>query len=472
MKKTIIPAAMLFASTWAIGLQAQEFKTFNLNTYYTPDIVRRGLDLYVEANQSNNKVDDNSDSGHGAYTFNGAFNIVKNTRSCINTIYINLNSSGTTTSSTGDMITTVFKHKDFDVNATVGADFLFYNHSKQYLRVGTNLNFTHNYVYDKINRADTIQSKVNQTTNKPVISLYAGVGLGRIEDVTEAQQAIYLLDAFQKNNILTKDLSHDEIFRLAQEMSRIKNSRFLDARLRLMAEVSHVDSFFVTNHLLDNKGAAYFTTLYDIWVNGANFQRLAGQKIELLGNGRFYSQRTTSNYVIPKNISGINDNQSDYISVGLGYNYEHPFLQKWQHSANADISYSYFKNKNSNWQVTDNPTKSKTDYNYNNCQLNASYRLGFYPNTRTNLYAYCSQTLLYRPEYTISTDSYQIDNKNQLHSQSNLSAGIYYFISPQIQLMANAQLLYYKLFSDLSGDTSVRNQHYHGLNIGFKYLLF
>ena len=65
-----------------------------------------------------------------------------------------------------------------------------------------------------------------------------GWGIGRIENVTDARQAIYILEDFKKNGILSRDLTKDELFEFAQLISTVKNKRFLDSRLHRIDEIT------------------------------------------------------------------------------------------------------------------------------------------------------------------------------------------------------------------------------------------
>ena len=91
-----------------------------------------------------------------------------------------------------------------------------------------------------------------------------GLGFGRIEDVTDARQAIYMLEALHKNGVLSRQLSNEEVVALAQKISSEKNKRFFDSRLHKIDEISAVDSFFVASKALSKNDASYFTALYDM----------------------------------------------------------------------------------------------------------------------------------------------------------------------------------------------------------------
>ena len=112
--------------------------------------------------------------------------------------------------------------------------------------------------------------------------------------------------------------------------------------------------------VLKDESPAYFTTLYDIWLNGANFERKTGRIIELKiqPNIYFKNQFTT-------NVSQIN-NQNDYTEqykisdrnyrLGIYYLNEKSINYKWQKSFNAQAEAAI----SNNYQLTDKSTSTKT----------------------------------------------------------------------------------------------------------------
>jgi hypothetical protein len=475
--KLFITGFMLcFLVAFISNLSAQEYKTFDLSKYYTPDIVRNQLDLsgssygYFKSTLNSSKY--NSINGNLSATFTNYLS----TRKMIRTINAGLGLGGNGESS-NDLTTEInTKSGNFNNTANLGTSYQLFNASRQFLSFGGNINYGYSSFFsdqtDSLKRTDTYKS--NRLSAK--LDLYIGAGIGRIETVTDAQQTIYLIEAFTKNNILDRDLSSKEIFSLSQEISRTKNKRFLDARLRLMDEVTHVDSFFVANNLIKKSDAKYFTTLYDIWLYGDKFERKAGQSIEFrfaptVTTDNFYNKNT---YEISTNtVSETKNNHlnTNYI-LSLIYSYEKPFDQKWQHSINALLAgtLSNFDYTEKYLSPVNNEYRSTSSSKY--AEANASYKLGFYPNTRTNIYAQIIQQVGYSFDYSSTYDgNTYVNNARILSFSTNLNLGTYYYFSPQLRLSANLNLSNnHRLYYNYS--YPVFNEFNNSFSVGANYSFF
>ena len=127
----------------------------------------------------------------------------------------------------------------------------------------------------------------NQSTNRDLNSIDAfiflpfKIGKGRIDNISDARQAIYMLEAFKEKGILDHDPSALEFTALADEISRIKNRRYFDFRLRRIYELERLDSFLQSNNYIKDQNIRYFSTLNDMWVFGNNRTRFNGERIAL-----------------------------------------------------------------------------------------------------------------------------------------------------------------------------------------------
>ena len=458
MKKTFISGFILcFIGTFSMSSIAQEYKNFDLSKYYTPDIVRNQLDVSGSSNGSFNSSLDHSSGNYINGNLNAAFSNYKSTRKLIRTINANISLSGITGNGNDLTTGTNRQNGDFNNSAGFGTSYQLFNTSKQFLSFGGNINYGYASEYsnqtDSLKKADTYKHySLNAGLNA-----YIGVGIGRIENVTDAQQAVYLLEAFTKNNVLDRDLSTNEIFSLSQEISRIKNKRFLDARLHLMDEVSHVDSFFVANNLIKKSDANYFTNLYDIWLYGDRFERKAGQSFEIrfTPSATLYNYYYKTTYEISNNTNLENENSNLIATYNLAliYNYEKPVNQKWQHSINATLVGVF------------------SDQRYT--KANASYRLGFYPNTRTNLYAQISQNIEYNfyGSPTINGYTYPVNIK-KFSSDTYLALGTYYYFSPQLRLTAAINLMKQHQIGYITGISQTSNTLNSNFSVGVNYSFF
>ena len=478
MKKTFIPGfIMCFIGTFSMSSVAQEYKNFDLSKYYTPDIVRNQLDLSGYSYGSFNSTLDQSKDNNINGNLNATFSNYKSTRKLIGSSSASLGFNGGESSET-DLTYGINKRNGaFSNGAGFETSYQLFNTSKQFLSFGGNINYRYGSSFgnqtDSLKKADA--NKYNSLSGR--LGVYIGAGIGRIENVTDAQQAIYLIEAFTKNNILNRDLSNNEIFNLSQEISRIKNKRFLDARLHLIDEVSHVDSFLVTNNLVKISDANYFTNLYDIWMYGDKFERKAGQSIELR-----FTPSAISNYSYYQNTYEIsnftNSETKDYVlnaayNLSLIYKYEKPFNQKWQHSINASLSGTLTNNDRTSERMSPLVDNNKSSTNSKYTQANASYRLGFYPNTRTNIFAETGQSIGYNFNTTsILNGITQVDNKRTLTNSTYLNLGTYYYFSPQLRLTAEVNISNYHQNYDITGSSQTNNTLNSNFQVGVNYSFF
>lgn len=259
------------------------------------------------------------------------------------------------------------------------------------------------------------------------LSLNISVGIGRLESVEDARQAVYIVENLSKKGVLTRNLSHDEIFKLAQLISSVKNKRFFDARLHLIDEITCVDSFFVTNQLLKQSDASYFTTLYDYWQHGALFERLSGTR------SQSYITPSISQSINEKKQAGncLYEKKDNHrtISWTTDFTYENPTSLYWQNSAYGAFNVLYSREKN----IFN--TNFETEDEYFGYELKGSYGWSYYPNSRTSLSAWANQRFALIEELSSKEDKRTFENGGRrFASQSSLRGSVDYYISPQFRL--------------------------------------
>ncbi|MCE5332310.1 MAG: hypothetical protein LLF95_09235 [Bacteroidales bacterium] len=483
MKKTIIFSfGLCFLCTiFSFDLSAQEYKNFDLSKYYTPDIVRNAMDLnFNSAGQySNSKgryedpawtVDSSSTSNING-TINSSFNTYKNTRKRISSLTLNGYFSGAYSS---NRETTGSTDKRNSNAGSLGVNYSdkFYSTSTFFLSAGI-IAWLNPRNYRQNEEMRLYQKKTNGKNIGYTFNPSVGIGIGRIEQVQDARQAIYMLNDLSKKGVLTRQLTDNEVFSLAQQMSTVKNKRFLDSRLRLIDEVTAIDAFFVSNGLLNKSDAAYFTTLYDNWLYGAAFERKSGQTFEFQINGSIRNDysKTETNFTLPDSVYWSKSNSNQVRGeLALVYAFEKPFKLNWQHSANASLRASLIpvEHKNSN---STSDTENISSYDNRDISLWGNYKLGYYPNSRTNLQLGISQSVgrSFQKNTTANVDEEQIKNFN---AQTVLDFSTYYYLSPQLRISGTVSAVknYYKnnyIVSILKGNNF--NAHF---NLTLNYAFF
>jgi len=438
MKKTFT-TGFIFCFLVAVSgnLLAQEYKNFDLNKYYTPDIVRNQLDLSFSGNGSFNNQNSSNDSVFNN-TLNGSliptFVMYKNTRKLVSQFQVNGSFQGQSTSS-GKLndINDSFLATQSTNNLNLGYNVRFYNPQKLFLSLGVGGSFGNEGNMNHFT-TNSVKTKAGNQNFDGGFGGSIGLGFGRIESVEDARQAIYILDELSKKGVLTRQLSDDEVFQFAQQISRVKNKRFLDSRLHLIDEITSIDSFFVSNNLLTKSDASYFTTLYDYWQYGALNSRKSGHEFAI----------SLSPAVI---LSSDNSLSTDSLTwahgyfnyfrkvLSITYNYEKPVSLNWQHSANVTLNCNSTLFDQKTLPETNYPS-TNSKYTYNDAYLRGSYYISFYPNTRTNYSVGLTQflSLVSYDDMNSSTTS----PVNTYYSSTSFNFNASYYFSPQFRLSGNA----------------------------------
>jgi len=487
MKKTFIFGFIFcsFIALWANHISAQEYK-YDLNKYYTPDIVRNSFDLNLNSsggfdNRLNNNAphfNDTTRINNLSGQFNSRFIHFKNTRKTESLLQLNLDVNGqfsnnkdwgltnekTHNSSSAEYIGLNYSKKMYSANKKFFSFGLF---SSLNPSMSSSLNPTSSYPNNEVNSSTT------EDTNKRFqakIRPFIGIGIGRIESVKDARQAIYILEDLSKRGVLTRHLSDDEIFKFSQVISQVKNKRFLDYRLHKIDEISTVDSFLVKNNLLTKSDARYFTTLYDNWENSANFERISGQSFEakLSPDVNWNNRKNESKISNPSSDTwSSKQNDKNYgASLAFNYNYAKQINLNWEKTAYVSLSGSTTREEQRLSYESSQETVSKI--NVRNITLNGNYRIAYYPSTRTNLSANISQNF-YKNFYDAKSYTGWSDSFN---SATSLEFSAVHYVSPQLSLSGNTYISYNYSNSRNSTDKSNYNHLGAGFSVALKYSFF
>lgn len=432
--KSIQVFYLLFATVAITSINAQDYNTFDISKYYTPDIKRNKLDLnfsgnanYTDNGFTNSKWDEfNGDFRAGLYHFTHTRKQHYEFGGQIEAeSYVN-NSEKAHGSS---------KSSHFDPELYLYSNYRLYFSSNVFISLGGSGNFRKSksdYSYEGIYPED-----LEETTEKfgeYNAKIQLGTGKGRLESVEDARQAIYILENLSKRGVLTRKLTDDEIFTLSQLISSVKNKRFFDSRLHLIDEISTVDSFFVENNLLESSNASYFTTLYDYWQNGALFERLSGKEFHSFVSADFTHLR------YDKEELNINETLYNYNKYNLywenRYSYEKPVNLYWQNSIFASLSVGYYQL---------HPGISEVgDFEGNNIRyyLRGNYSWSYYPNSRTNLSAWANQQFGYIDMVSFENERTFENSGKFFTSFTSIGGNLNYYISPQFRLSASTGIFF------------------------------
>lgn len=421
MKKNATVLAIAFMLVGCLSASSQVYNDFDLKTFLVPDITRNALDFNLNSAGEMNDVDGSDEDKYSVSGYFGSeFNRFKNSRSFWGTQKAAISTSGNYYKRNEPYS----KSSGFLVNITYENKSRFYRKNNFFLGVGGN-------AFGQFNgtrRKEEMKTKFDEDIIS--LSVPLSVGKGRIEVVTDARQAIYILENLSRQGVMKRKLSNGEILSLAKVIAQVKNKRFLDSRLRMIEEISTVDSFFVQNDLLSTNGASYFTTLYDYWMYGDRFERLTGLVLEgTISPGFQYRNRRELNQTNNHDYKAKQYIPSIMASVSLTY--ENPVNLYWQHSGEIALSGNYTKY---NYKEDDRPESSSV---YGG--LNGTYKWGYYPTSRTNINFGVSENLSLNGSKFDEGDK---DYDTYFNATTGLFLQTYYYFSPQLRLSAEANVYY------------------------------
>lgn len=308
---------------------------------------------------------------------------------------------------------------------------------KAFFEINTILNYRYfkdNKFYiddnDGSEKEDYIQNH-NFLTYLPV-----AVGIGRIEQVQDARHAVYLFDELSKAGCISPDKTKEEIIELAKLISKLKNKRFFDSRLRKMAEIESVDSFFVAKGYLKNSGASYFTTLSDTWDYGNRPARHSGTRISIgVAPGYYFSayENPTGNF----DDYFYNHKQRAFLLQGnFAIQHQKPINLFWQSWLDlfGYVGLSRGKFKNETLGLQESQTR------ISDMRLEFYHTIGYYPNTRTDIQL--SYTLKFGQTFDKTDQLNDIQGFEGMGFKFAANLSVNYFISPKFSVNLSSSFNY------------------------------
>ena len=418
---------MALCATSALGQEA--YKNYDIGRYRLPDITRNKLDFSLKSNGEFHDYTQSSSSNSIDGNFGVTFDRYRNARTFRGTQVASFNFSGS-----HDKDNDGVKTGSYTVGLSYSNSSRFYGDDYEGLFFETGGRAFFSYYRDKLSGTAAYQTKLK--SGDIVLALPLRMGKGRIERVEDARQAIYILENLAKRQVLSRELTGEEIDAFARLISAVKNKRFFDARLQMIDEVTAVDSFLVASGALASGGAAYFTTLYDYWMYGDLFERKSGTEISGGVRPVFYYDKADMDY----EDYAIRDYGTKQLGSGViadvRLDYEKPTSLYWQHSAYAQLygryNYTHFDYDGESWPLT-----TKRDVYV--AGLSGSYAFGYYPNSRTNVNFGVRENLTWQKFN--ERDSYE-DYDPFVSSRTDLFLNLYYYFSPQLRLAAEGNLGY------------------------------
>jgi len=431
-----------------------QLNDFDLSKYKLPDFERYFLETRLNLSGSNvyDKFQSRVDSSYasqGQNGFGGNLDLIYNH-------ILNNSDSQRETNADLSFYSGSYNGKEMSEvkreNSQLALSLYFQRNNRKYLNERSFYESIFNVRYNIDNsRSSYYNDSGSEGWNKTIshnllASLPLKVGRGRIEQVQDARQAIYIFEELSKNERVSSEISKEQITEFSKLISKLKNERFFDSRLKRIAELESIDSFLVANDFVSKHDTRYFTTLSDIWEYGNRPIRSSGTRYSLaIYPGFSYDYNDNSS----EELSGNNYFSRSAILLDGGFEIKHekPINLQWQNSVYLKCLAGIIEGKMVNKRISD-----EFKIRMPNVQLSFNQTLGYYPNTRTDVSFGYSLNYIQVFGNTDSENHIFEGEAKAIKAATELSVN--YYISPKFRL--NLSSRFYSVWQN-SKDNLVLN---------------
>jgi hypothetical protein len=436
MRKILSALAMLIAIFPAFSQHDSLLKNFK----YRIDHYRAiNFNLGTGGNYSN----PNLQPDYNASSFSGNFSVfyyaLKSTDKKLSSASAGLDGSFSSNRSASQF--GVSKQRYFNVVPTASTLTKYYSSKNNFVELGGSLS-----AYGNINnvkdRGETIWQKSDRSQYDIILNL--GIGKGRLENITDMQNALWLNEALKRAGRLSRTLNPEELNGLGQAITKGNNTRVLDARKRTQFILETVDGYLQLKNLVSNTDIHYFTNLNDILFFAFNNNRMSGVEkfIRLTPSvsGGSTNDETPANFQKTTSKFDIQD-----AVLNIGFSAYKPSGLVHQNNYGASIVATYGSANYTDRFYTNNVLSGEfiRPSELYQSGVHLFYEHSIYPNTRTSV------------NFRLQTENgYQYQNKHSdFYSNSGLIAAATYFISYRTRFYFNAGAIYQKNFYQPTGFT-------------------
>jgi hypothetical protein len=317
-----------------------------------------------------------------------------------------------------------------------------------------------------------------------------GVGYGRIEDVTRARKAIYILEDLESAGLLSRKSSSDDVTRLAHLLDGLIHLRLFDDRLNNMESLRQIANHLEAEGLLSDAGIESFVIINDIYNYANIYQRKAGWEILPEFTYGYSSDKAESDF-----------DETQYDSLYTNMNHRESEATKEEYKAGLNFSYYYNLNKDLQLDITTSggylqgSHEENDNYDYGNdyvehitefgsdtegSYLNLQVSLNWYLNTRTRVWASINYDLnlsdIEGTEFESDEDETPRDFTIENESQNfDFAIGTNYYLSPRLSLYSrisvdNEKIRYESTGVDYPRDN--RDRFYVSCSFSVNYTIF
>ena len=266
------------------------------------------------------------------------------------------------------------------------------------------------------------------------VAIQTGIGKGRLENVTNMQNALWLYKELQEANLLTRSLSDEELNELGQSITDGTNTRVLDSRRRIQFILKTVDNYFQQKGLIAKTDINYFTRLNDILFFAVNNVRLSGNErfVRFIPAIQRNNQQSALNNLADKYRQTSSSQSLVFIT---GFNHYKPVSLTHQNNYGASVKLAYIDYTSTSRNIIGGVNNTvETKRTNKQAEGNIFFQHAIYPNTRTII------SFDFRSE-----GGYQ-DNEDQsgFYNITSIGSTMNYFVSYRTMLRGNIGASYEK----------------------------
>ncbi len=327
----------------------------------------------------------------------------------------------------------------------------FYLSKNYFYNLNLNVYSAINYSYEesKIITDESLKTSSHfQTAGQGSIQF----GKGRIEDVTDARLAIYILDDLLKHGRLVRVPNEGEVFEFADFITKTLNKRVIDNRIKQVMEYVAVDSFLVAKGLTTKSDGLGFGLISDnwryarlqSWSTGHTWSFGVSPTINY-GNSLF---KTEENNIVTSN----QRNESTNYGMGVNAGYNSYWIKglKRRDGFNLNGTFNFLWNQNIPYEVE----------RYQTLSASVGYERSYIPNTRTFITG--SSSLNARKYF--NTEYYNLEIYPTISGNCN------YYISEKVRLSVSSSL-YYLFSKDYNPNVDTKHLQFN-LGSSLNYYIF
>jgi hypothetical protein len=455
MKNTTIFFWAIVILTVHMQLKAQD-SFFDLKNYKTTNYERSSLDLQFNLNERASKSNSQEDyqlsqkqavsNFYDNLDFNSTFSKILFTEKKIVEYGSNLSIRENYSNNFNqqiDSLTNFSKQINYEGNYRLSGyynvDRYYSASNRNYFKLGGKASFGIDQSFQKTESSSN-STDINKAWPQfsSQFSIDLGHGHGRIENVENAVEALYILNDLSENGLLSRSYTESDVKTLADKITLIKKERFFDERLYKQKSMKALVSLLLDDNLIKSESVKVFNTIADYHYYAGIETRPSGKKLEYyLTPSLSYSIETT-----PETFSDISykvdrTHLTGKLEVSTAYHNYKPISTKWQRNfyIKASVSNSWDRNEldyHSADFTNGGPFKTTT-YN-GNAQINYSY--GYFPNTRT--YINTGLSAYYSLDFKTVVDQPGESFYNYFTGELYVSA--YYYLSSKLRLSGNFNL--------------------------------